>query len=201
MWDLFFTIALFVGFQTAAAIWTGTKMPSLLPVGLAAAACLSVGIAALFAANRIWLLAALAAGHIVYVIVGAACHRAADAFAAVSICLTTDMLLIPFAACGVAMKSYSFYGLMLLLSLIFAGLYKINDSAKQWPSAVKEGSTVVYAILFCVPVPAAAVQALVLLLCRPHGEILKTVGVYALLLLVAAATVLLQRLCACTAVG
>lgn len=196
MWDLVFTITLFVGFQTAASMWTGEKMPSLLSVGLSAAACLSVGISAFFAVNRIWLAAALAAGHVIYIVIEAVRNRVTDALSAVPLCLVADTLLIPFIFCDENIKSYSFYGLVILLSLVFAGLYRKNDRPKQWLGIVKESSNATYAMLLCVPVLGVVGQTLVLLLCRTRGETLSTVGVYTLLILIAASTVLLQRLCA-----
>lgn len=195
MWNLFFTIVLLAGGQASASIWTGRKTPSVLSMGLSAAAGLLVGIAALFVNNGI-MPAAVLIGHTVYVISEAAHRRATDALAAVLLCLDADMLLIPFALCDEDMKSYSFYGLVILLSLIFAGLYKKNGMSEQWLAAVKESSVRVYAVLCCMPVLSAAVQALVLLLYRPYGDIMTTIGVYVLFIFITASAVLIQRLCA-----
>lgn len=196
MWDLFFTIALFAGFQAVAAIWACGKVPSLLSLALSDTTCLLVGIAALFATDQIWFAISLIAGHVIYVVSEAIHRRGADALMVVSLCLVANTLLIPFVSCGEEMKSYSFYGLMVLLSLVFAGLYKRNGMLEQWGSAVKESSIKAYAMLFCIPVFGVVVQAFSLVLCRAQGEVLMTIGIYALLILIAAATVLLQRLCA-----
>ena len=196
MWDLFFVITLFVGVQTAAAIWIGRKIPSLLSVGLSAAACLIVGIAVLFAADPIWFAAALLAGHSVYVIAEAVQHRAAEASAAVSLCLTADMLLIPFVGCSSTVKGYSFCGLLILLSLICAVLYQISGRSEQWLNTIKESSAATYAALISVPLFGALIQVFVLLICRPRGKLWTTIGVYALLISIAAASVLIQRICA-----
>lgn len=195
MWELFYTIALLAGFQTAAAIWTGRKAPSLLSSGLSVLLCLIVGVISLFTDSRI-MLAAVPAGHILYIIIEAVCRRAEGALSAVSLCLTADTLLIPFVLCDEEMKSYSFYGLMILLSLIFAGLYKINGSSELWLSSVKEHSAAAYIAICCVPLFGASAECFVILLCTPDGEVLMTVGVYALLVSVSAAAVLIQRLCA-----
>lgn len=195
MWDLLFTITLFVSFQIAAVLWMEGKMPSLLSVGLSAAVCLSLGIALLFVTNRIWLATALAAGHAIYIVIEAVRHRAADALAAVSLCLVTDTLLIPLISCDEEMKSYSFYGLVILLSLIFAGLYRKNERAKQWLKSVKESSFKTYIVLICVPLFGTVTQISALLTYKDN-QILTTIGIYILLICIAVTTVLIQRLCA-----
>lgn len=126
------------------------------------------GIAALFVNNGIMLAAAVLVGHTVYVLSEAAHRRAADALAAVLLCLDADMLLIPFMFCDEDMKSYSFYGLVILLSLSFAGLYRINDKSAQWLAAVKESSVRVYAVLCCIPVLSTAAAVLIQRLCAEH---------------------------------
>lgn len=195
MWDLLFTITLFVGFQIAAVLWTEGKMPSLMSVGLSAAACLSFGIVSLFAANRIWLVAAVAAGHVIYIIIETVRHRAIDALAAVTLCLVADTLLIPFLFCDQGIKSYSFYGLTILLCLIFAGLYRRNGKPEPWLKSAKENNAKAYAALVCVPLFGVAAQ-IIALLSNKGNQILTTIGAYILLIYIAATTVLIQRLCA-----
>lgn len=194
MWDLLFSIALLVGCQTAAATWVRGGKPSLLSIGLSAGMGLLVGITAFFTKNQIWL--AFLAGHITYTVSESVCRRTADALATVALCLLADLLLIPFSSCTEEMKSYSFYGLIVLLSLIFAGLYQIGGGSEQWLNTVKEISKTAYVILCCVPIPGAAVQLIILLLSGQRTQSLATIGIYILLICIAAAALLIQRLCA-----
>lgn len=196
MWNLVFLIALLAGFQTAAAMWTGGKTPSLLSVVLSTAACLLVGAFPPFTVNPIRLAAALVTGHVVYIISESVRRRAVNALAVVSLCLVSDTLLIPFASFSGELKSYGFYGLVILLSLVFAGLYRRKDMTEQWLSAVKETNAKAYAALVCVPIFGVAAQTAILLICGPLVENLIIIGVCALLIFIAIATVLIQRLCA-----
>lgn len=154
------------------------------------------GITAFFTKNQIWLTIALIAGHIAYTVSESVCRRTADALVTVALCLLADLLLIPFSLCTEEMKSYSFYGLSILLGLIFAGLYKIDGRSEQWLNAVKEVSKTVYVVLCCIPILGAAVQLFILLLSGPHRESLTAIGIYILLICIAAAALLIQRLCA-----
>lgn len=196
MWDLLFSMALLVGCQAAAATWVRSQKPSLLSISLSAVMGLVFAIIAFVTKQKIWLAVAIIAGHITYTVSESVCHRTVDALATVVLCLLADLLLIPFSLCTEEMKDYSFYGLIVLLSVIFAGLYKINGRSEQWLNAVKEAGKTVHVILCCIPILGVAVQLLILLLYRPHTGNLTAIGISIVLIWIATATLLIQRLCA-----